>query len=263
MSDYMDQDPEDLWELIRDEEITGPTSGMCEGFTQANLIVLPKDLALDFMVFAERNPKPCPILDVTRPGDPEPKYIGPGSDLKTDLPKYRVFKHGELVKEPTEVTEYWREDFVSFLLGCSFTFERALVDSSVPVRHREQGTNVPMYITDIDTTPSGIFSGSMVVSMRPIPRDKVVRAVQITSRYPEVHGAPIHIGDPSKIGIDDLDVPDFGDPVEYRDGDVPVFWACGVTSQVAAKRAEPEAMITHAPGHMFITKKKDEDYSVS
>lgn len=262
MSEFENSNPEELWSLFRDNELTKQTSGMCDGYTQANLVVLPKKEAFDFMVFAQRNPKPVPVLDVTEPGEFEPKFVAPGSDLRTDLPKYRIYENGELIDEPYDILDYWDDDFVGFLLGCSFTFERALIDASIPVRHREEDKNVPMYITDRDTTSGGIFSGPLVVTMRPIPIEKVVKAVKVTSRFPRVHGAPIHIGDPSEIGIEDLDVPDYGDSVNVKDGEVPVFWACGVTSQAAALEAEPDLMITHAPGHMFITNRKDEEYSV-
>ncbi|KXG74503.1 hypothetical protein AN618_22650 [Fervidicola ferrireducens] len=249
-------------EMIRKGNWEGPTCGIAPGFTQANLVILPKDLAYDFMLFAFRNPKPCPILEVTDPGDPEPKNVAPGADLRTDLPKYRIYKKGELYAEVKDIRDFWREDFVAFLLGCSFTFEWALIENGIPVRHIEEGKNVPMYITNIQTKPAGIFKGKMVVSMRPIPKDKVVRAIQVTSRFPSVHGAPVHIGDPEAIGIRSLDKPDFGDPVEVKKDEIPVFWACGVTPQAVALESKPEIMITHSPGHMFITDLRDEELGV-
>jgi len=239
-----------------------PTSGMALGYTQANLVILPKELAYDFLLFAYRNPKPCPILDVTDAGSSEPKGVAQGADIRTDIPKYRVYKKGRLELEVDDITSCWRDDFVAFLLGCSFTFEKALLENDIPVRHMEQGRNVPMYITSIETRPAGVFHGNMVVSMRPIPQELVIRAVQVTSRFPAVHGAPVHIGEPSKIGIHSLDKPDFGDAVDIRDGEVPVFWACGVTPQAVAMKSKPEIMITHSPGHMFITDVKDEQLSV-
>jgi uncharacterized protein YcsI (UPF0317 family) len=238
---------------------TGPTAGYCMGFAQANLVVLPKDVAYDFLVFASRNPKPCPIIEVLEPGCPEPVLSAPGADIRTDIPKYRVYRRGKLVEEPTSIAHLWRDDFVSFLIGCSFTFERPLLDAGVPVRHIELRRNVPMYITNIQCRPAGVFHGPMVVSMRPIPGGLVTRAVEITSAMYAVHGAPIHIGSPSTIGISDTDRPDFGDSVPIREGEVPVFWACGVTPQAAALTAAPELVITHSPGHMFVTDIADRD----
>jgi uncharacterized protein YcsI (UPF0317 family) len=255
---YENLKPSEARQLIREGVLTGPTAGIALGYTQANLVILPKELAYDFLLFAFRNPKPCPILDVTDVGSPEPKGVAKGADLRTDIPKYRIYKKGVLEAEVNDIRDYWRDDFVAFLLGCSFTFEKALLENDIPVRHIEEGKNVPMYITNIETRPAGIFHGYMVVSMRPIPQNLVVRAVQVTSRFPSVHGAPVHIGDPKAIGIASLDKPDFGDPVEIKAGEVPVFWACGVTPQAVAMKSKPEIMITHSPGHMFITDLKDE-----
>ena len=255
--------PAELRELTRRGELVRHTGGMAPGHVQANLVVLPQDLAFDFLLFCNRNPKPCPVLEVVQAGSAEPHVMAPGADLRRDLPKYRVYKHGELVSEPEDISDIWTDDFVSFLLGCSFTFEGALMRAGIPLRHIELGTNVSMYITSIQTMPSGPFSGPMVVSMRPIRQDQVVKAVQVTSRYPSVHGAPLHIGDPQAIGIGDLAAPDMGDAVEVRDDEVPLFWACGVTPQAVAMTSKPPLMITHSPGHMFITDKRDEDYSVA
>jgi len=248
--------------LIRQNKLVKPTSGMALGYTQANLAVLPKDLAYDFLLFAQRNPKPCPILDVTEVGSPEPKTVAPGADLRYDIPKYRVYKKGKLHEEVTDLEKYWTDDMVAFLLGCSFTFETPMLKNGIPVRHIEEKCNVPMYITNIECKPAGIFSGPMVVSMRPIPESQVVRAVQVTSRFPAVHGAPVHIGSPSSIGIKDIHKPSFGDAVTINPGEVPVFWACGVTPQAVAMKIKPELMITHAPGYMFICDIHDDDYSV-
>jgi uncharacterized protein YcsI (UPF0317 family) len=229
-----------------------PTPGWCAGFAQANLVVLPKDAAGDFALFAERNPAPCPVLDMTEPGSPVTR-LAPDADLRTDLPAYRIWKDGCCVAEPGDITGYWRGDLVSFLIGCSFTFERALIAAGVPVRHIEQGSNVPMYVTGRQCQPGGRFGGPLVVSMRPVPRAHVATAVEVTSRYPAAHGAPVHIGDPATIGIADLARPDFGDPVTCHPGDVPVFWACGVTPQAALAAAQLPFAITHAPGNMLIT----------
>jgi uncharacterized protein YcsI (UPF0317 family) len=237
-----------------------PTSGWCAGWTQANLLAVPRALAYDFLLFAQRNPAACPILDVTEPGAvSSPRFAG---DLRTDLPAYRVYEHGEMVDEVDDVVERWREDMVAFLIGCSFTFEDALQEAGVPVRHIEQGSNVPMYRTNVDCRPAGSLSGPLVVSMRPMAASQVATAVRVTSRYPAVHGAPVHVGSPAELGIGDLDSPDFGDPVEVRPGEVPVFWACGVTPQAAVMQSRPELAIGHAPGHMAITDIRESEHVV-
>lgn len=254
--------PKEIRQLIREKRFTSTTAGLARGYAQGNLVVLPKDLAYDFLLFAFRNPKPCPILDVTEVGERTFRKAAPGSDILHDLPKYRIYKRGILTDETTDLEGYWRDDFVAFLLGCSFTFESALLEAGIGVRHIECGCNVPMYITDIPCEKAGIFEGPVVVSMRPLKRHEVVRAVQITSRYPGVHGAPIHIGAPEAIGINNLSKPDFGDPVPVAPDEVPVFWACGVTPQAVAMEVKPEIMVTHAPGHMFIADMKNTDLAV-
>lgn len=254
--------PAELRARFRRGELARPTAGLAPGFVQANLVVLPRELAFDFLLFTQRNPKPCPLLEVVEAGSAEPRLMAPGADLRTDLPLYRVYRDGALVEEPTDLAGFWSGDLVSFLIGCSFTFESALVEAGLPVRHIEQRTNVPMYITSLATVPAGAFHGPMVVSMRPIPAGQVVRAVQVTSRFPAVHGAPIHIGDPAAIGIRDIGKPDLGDPVEIRAGEVPVFWACGVTPQAVAGASKPRLMLTHAPGHMFVTDRRDAEFAV-
>jgi uncharacterized protein YcsI (UPF0317 family) len=226
------------------------------------MIILPKDWAYDFLLFATRNPKPCPILDVTEAGSPEPKLIASGADVRRDLPRYRVWKDGALVSEPTDIESEWRDDLVAFMIGCSFSFESALLKAGIGIRHIEEDVNVPMYLTDVPCEPAGRFSGNMVMSMRPIPHDQVVRAVTCTARFPSVHGAPMHIGSPSAIGIKDINRPDFGDSVTIKPGETPVFWACGVTPQAAVMQSKPPFAITHAPGHMFIADKKDVEYAV-
>ncbi|MFO0851135.1 MAG: putative hydro-lyase [Gemmataceae bacterium] len=243
----------------RSRSLAGPTPGLALGFVQANLVLLPKDWAFDFLLFCQRNPKPCPLLDVTEPGDPEPKGVAAGADLRTDLPAYRVWRDGELVAEPTDIRDHWREDLVGFLIGCSFTFETALLDHGVPVRHIEQGVNVPMYRTSVPCKPAGRFSGPLVVSMRPLTPPQTIAATRICSRYPLAHGAPVHFGDPAAIGVRDIARPDFGDPVDVRPGEQPVFWACGVTPQAAVMQAKPPFAITHKPGHMFLTDLRDRD----
>ncbi len=251
-------DPRDVRELTRQGEWRQPTAGLCQGRVQANLVILPRDLAYDFLLFAQRNPKPCPLLEVTDPGSTEPVQSARGSDLRRDLPKYRIYRHGHLEAEVTDLMAIWQKDLVSFLLGCSFTFEAAMLRAGVPVRHLEEEKNVPMFITSRLCQPAGIFQGPLVVSMRPIPPPLIPRAVQATARFPAAHGGPIHVGDPLLLGIKDLGRPDFGDPVTIRPGEVPVFWACGVTPQAVAMQAKPPLMITHAPGHMFITDLEDE-----
>jgi uncharacterized protein YcsI (UPF0317 family) len=262
MISIADLKPQEARQLIREQRWQKPTAGMANGYTQANLAILPRSLAFDFLLFCQRNPKPCPVLDVTDPGSAIPSLVAPDANLLTDIPKYRVYRHGVLTEEVTSIEHLWREDMVAFLLGCSFTFETAMLENGISVRHIEQDCNVPMYVTNMDCNRAGQFAGPMVVSMRPIPQEQVVRAVQVTSRFPAVHGAPVHIGDPRAIGIQAIDRPDFGDPVPIRDGEVPVFWACGVTPQAVAMQSKPEIMITHAPGHMFITNLRDEQFGV-
>ena len=254
--------PAEVRQLIREGRLLQPTAGMAPGRVQANLAILPRDMAFDFLLFCQRNPKPCPLLEVVEAGDVEPAEYAPGADLRTDVPLYRVYEHGEMTAEVEDVSEFWRDDLVSFLLGCSFSFETAMIRAGIPLKHIDQDKNVSMYITNIPAASAGAFSGPMVVSMRAVKREQVVRAVQVTSRFPATHGAPVHVGDPEVIGIKDLDKPDFGEPTDFSDGEVPVFWACGVTPQAAAMASRPPFMITHAPGHMFITDKKDEDLAV-
>jgi uncharacterized protein YcsI (UPF0317 family) len=249
--------PDALRAAIRRGTWTGPTAGLAPGCAQANLVVLPAAVALDFLRFCVHNPQPCPVLEVTDPGSPEPVHTAPGADLRTDLPRYRVYRDGELAGEPGDVLEHWRDDLVAFLLGCSFTFERALLAEGLPVRHLEQRVNVPMYRTSLACRPSGRFSGPLVVSMRPMRPDQAIRATQVTARFVRAHGAPVHVGDPAAIGVFNIDNPDYGDAVEIREGEVPVFWACGVTPQAVATQSRPELMITHAPGHMFVTDEEE------
>ena len=254
--------PQEVWAAIRSGEWRNTTSGVAPGHVQANLAILPREVAFDFLLFCQRNPKPCPLLEVIEPGQTEPRLTAPGADIRTDIPGYRVYEKGEYTGEVDSLVDLWREDLVSFLLGCSFSFETAMSEAGIPLRHQEMECTVPMYITNISTTPAGIFSGPMVVSMRPVKYDQIVRAVQVTSRFPATHGAPVHIGDPSVIGIEDINRPDFGDAVEIRPGEQPIFWACGVTPQAVALNCKPPLMLTHAPGMMFITTQRDADYAV-
>jgi uncharacterized protein YcsI (UPF0317 family) len=241
----------------RSGSLKGQTSGLAMGFVQANLVVLPQDWAYDFLLFCQRNPKPCPLLDVTEAGDPHPKDIAADADIRTDVPQYRVFRNGECINEPANLHEYWRNDLVAFLIGCSFTFENALLGAGVPVRHIETNRNVPMYRTNRPCRPAGRFHGPLVVSMRPMNVPQAIRATAICSRFSRVHGTPVHVGNPSALGIADIHKPDYGDPAEIRAGEVPVFWACGVTPQAVAVESKPPLLITHKPGHMFLTDWKD------
>ncbi|RCW88239.1 putative hydro-lyase [Paracoccus lutimaris] len=240
-----------------------PTSGMAPGFTQCNMISLPKDWAWDFLLYAQRNPKPCPVLDVTDPGSHR-TAMAPDADLRTDIPLYRIWRDGVLAEETPDASAAWAEhpDLVTFLIGCSFTFETPLQQAGIEVRHITQGSNVPMYLTNRDCRPAGRLHGKMVVSMRPIPAGRVAEAAMISGRTPAVHGAPVHIGAPAGLGIADLDKPDFGDPVEIRPGEVPVFWACGVTPQAALMASRPPFAITHAPGYMFISDTPETHWQV-
>jgi uncharacterized protein YcsI (UPF0317 family) len=244
---------------IRSGRITGQTSGMAPGYAQGNLVVLPLAWAGDFLTFCLANPKPCPLLAVGRAGDPSLPGAGSNIDIRSDIPRYRVYRDGQFAEEVTDCAHLWREDFVSFLIGCSFSFEWALMDAGIGVRHIEIGSNVPMYKTNIACTPAGPYKGQMVVSMRPMSPADAIRAVEITSQLPQVHGAPVHFGDPSVIGISDVAEPDYGDSVPIREGEIPVFWACGVTPQVALMQARPPIAITHSPGYMLITDIRDED----
>lgn len=257
---YADYTPAEARALFRSTDVA-TTAGFSAGYAQANLIALDKRYAFDFLLFAQRNPKPCPLLGVLEPGQLSSPLL-PGGDIRTDIPSYRVFSQGSLIDEPSDATAYWTDNTVAFLIGCSFTFEQALLDNGVPVAHIEQGVNVPMFLTNIDCEPAGVFSGKMVVSMRPIPASMVSDAVRITSRYPAVHGAPVHVGDPSLIGIEDLAAPDFGDAVDIPPGTVPVFWACGVTPQSIVMHSKPDVAICHAPGKMLITDARDLTYQV-
>ncbi|MDU0323516.1 MULTISPECIES: putative hydro-lyase [Clostridium] len=255
--DCSKMNPYEVRRLIRNEEIIEPTAGMCAGYAQANLVILPKELAYDFLLFTQRNQKSCPILEVGDVGDKMMKVLGEDIDITTDIPKYRVYEDGIMTGEYTNIKDFWRDDFVSFLIGCSFSFESDLIEENITIRHIEEKCNVPMYITNIDCVPAGIFNGKMVVSMRPLPYGEIVKSVLISGSMPKVHGAPVHIGDPAVIGIKDIDKPHFGDKVTIKEGEVPVFWPCGVTPQSVIMNVKPKIVITHAPGHMLITDIKN------
>lgn len=254
--------PAALRQAIRSGEFTGNTSGFAPGFVQCNLTILPAEWANDFLRFCQGNPKPCPLIATSNaPGDVTLPPLG-NIDIRTDVPSYRVFRDGVLDREVQDISELWRDDLVVFALGCSFSFEEALLADGLDVRNVSEGANVPMYRTDIDCTPAGPFSGKMVVSMRPFKAADAIRAVQICTRFPSVHGAPIHLGDPGLIGIQNLAKPDYGDPVSIKDDELPVFWACGVTPQVALETARPPFAITHSPGHMLVTDLRNSQLAV-
>lgn len=244
--------PAALRARIRAGHFEKPTAGYCGDALQANLVILGRADAQEFLRFCQANPRPCPLLAVGEPGDPALPTLG-AIDLRHDLPRYRIWREGELVAEPTDIADLWRDDLVSFALGCSFSFEDALTRAGIPVRHQLAGRNAPMYRTNLATRPAGRFSGPLVVSMRPMPAADAIEAVTICHRFPLAHGAPVHLGDPAEIGISDLGAPDFGDPPDMHPGDIPVFWACGVTPQAAIMAAKPAFAITHAPGHMLVT----------
>jgi uncharacterized protein YcsI (UPF0317 family) len=245
--------PLQVRQAARAGALDAPTAALAPGFVQANLVVLPREAAADFTLFCQRNPKPCPLLAVGDPGDPSLPGLGADIDIRTDVARYRVFRRGLPVEEVADVRAFWRDDLVSFLIGCSFSFEEAMLEAGLPLRHIEQKCNVPMYRTSIPTVSAGRFGGPMVVSMRPLKPADAIRAIQITSRFPAVHGAPVHFGDPAQIGVNDLARPDYGEAVRIDPGEVPVFWACGVTPQTAIELAGPEICITHAPGYMLVT----------
>lgn len=255
MRDY----PKILREKIRNGEFNHTTSGHCEDFVQANVVILPKEYAFDFFLFAYRNPKSCPIIDVLEPGEVE-SNLANGSDIRTDVPKYRVYHDGKVDRELSSIESIWNNDLVTFLIGCSFTFEKTLLDAGISLRHITEGKNVAMYTTTIPTTSAGVFHGPLVVSMPPIKKTLIEKARQITANYPNMHGAPVHIGEPDQIGIEAIDRPDFGDAVKIEDDEEPVFWACGVTPQMAAVKGKVPFMITHSPGHMFVTDVTNDDF---
>jgi uncharacterized protein YcsI (UPF0317 family) len=253
--------PEAVRAVIRAGRYSGATSGLAPGYVQGNLVILPKDVAGDFLAFAQQNPKPCPVIGMSETGSARVPALGVSIDLRTDLPRYRVWKHGALVAEVPDILSFWRDDLVSFVIGCSFSFEEALIEDGIPLRHVSCGSNVAMYRTNIACAPAGPFAGPMVVSMRPLKPADAIRAIQITSRFPAVHGVPVHIGMPAQIGIKDLAKPDYGDPVEVKNDELPVFWACGVTPQAVIAAAKPAFAITHAPGSMLITDKRNSQLS--
>lgn len=240
-------------DAIRQGRYAGQTAGLGMGYLQGNLAILPSNYALDFFRFCQRNPKPCPLIGVSDTGNPYLTTLGNDIDIRSDVPRYNVYRSGKLEEQPTQIFNLWNDDLVAFVLGCSFSFEEALIAEGIPLRHIEEKKTVAMYRTNIETVPAGPFKGPLVASMRPMRPDDVIRACAITARFPQAHGQPIHIGDPAQIGIADISLPDWGDAIRIAPGEVPVFWACGVTPQVALENARPDLCITHDPGCMLIT----------
>lgn len=249
---YINMSPAEVRSLICAGKIDFPTAGMCRGYAQANLVILPPEYAADFKEYARKNPFPCPILEMIE-GTPETHDMGEGGNIVTDIPEYFIYRNGKFSERVKDASAFWQDGFVGFLIGCSFSFEEALMKAGIEVRHIAMGCNVPMYKTNIMTEKAGPFEGPMVCSMRPMTPENAKLAYEITEKYPNVHGAPVHIGDPAEVGVADINKPDYGDPVEIRPGEVPVFWPCGVTPQAAIENAKPPIVITHSPGHMFIT----------
>ena len=247
---------------IRRNQHAGPTSGVAPGFVQANLAILPQALAQDFLQFCRLNPKPCPLIGVSAPGDPRVPALGEDLDIRTDLPRYRIWRNGALVEEPTDVLKWWRDDLVTFAIGCSFSFEEALLEAGIELRHMTCDCTVPMYRTSVETAAAGPFHGPLVVSMRPMKPADAIRAIQITTRFPSVHGAPVHIGKPELIGIKDLGRPDWGDAVPVHEDEIPLFWACGVTPQSVIMTVRPDFCITHYPGAMLVTDRRNTEFAI-
>lgn len=253
-----DLDKNQLRKAIRASQYGGHTAGLAAGFLQANIIILPEEYALDFMRFCQRNPKPCPLVGVSETGSPLMRTLGRDIDIRSDVPRYNIYRNGELSESTLNIFDHWAEDSVAFALGCSFTFEDALVRAGIPIWHIEANKTVPMYRSNIDTCAAGPFGGKTVVTMRAIDASRVDEAIEISQRYPMAHGGPLHIGDPSVIGLNDLSKPDWGDSPAALDDKIPVFWACGVTPQNAIMRAQLPIMISHTPGHMLITDIDDQ-----
>ena len=247
------KDPRQVRLAIRAGKHRSNTAGLAPGRVQGNVCILPREYAEDFRLFCERNPKPCPLLAMSEPGNPKLPTLGDDVDIRTDVPRYRVFRDGVQNEDVTDLRALWRDDLVTFVLGCSFSFEQALMEAGLRLRYVDEGTNVPMYRTNVDTVPAGPFRGKLVVSMRPFKPADAIRAIEITSRYPRVHGSPVHLGFPQQIGIEDLRKPWAGDPTEVKPDEIPLFWACGITPQSVVLDAKPSLCITHTPGHMLVT----------
>lgn len=251
--------PQEFREMVRKGNWQKPTSGVCAGYAQANLVIVPKILADDFRLFCKYNPKSCPVVEIIEEGNYLTKKVANNADVRSDFPQYNIFKNGILADKVNDISSYWQDDFVTFLLGCSFSFEEAMIKQSIPVRNIEEEKNVSMYHTNIACKSAGVCEGNMVVSMRPIHESLIQKTIDVTEKFPLAHGAPIHVGSPEEIGIKDLFKPDFGDKVSIRSGEVPVFWACGVTPSQVIINAKPAVAITHTPGHMLVTDKLNDE----
>ncbi len=258
-TNHLKKDPKLFRQKVRSGEWATSTPDVCKDYVQANLVILPQTYAFDFTLLCLRNPKPCPILEIMEAGQYRTRYLSREADIRTDLPKYKVYKDGELVEERTDIIDYWQDDLVTFLIGCSYTFEEALVRAGVPLANYLAGKDVSVYITNIDLEPAGMFKGPLVVSMRAIHSSLVSRAVAVTSRFPNTHGTPVHIGPGQEIGIKDIHKVDFGDPPIIKEGEVEVYWGCGVTPQMVALASKAPFMITHKPGHMFVSDMRIEE----
>lgn len=237
---------------VRTGKFTGQTAGQAPNFLQGNVVILPGAYAEDFLLYCSNNPKACPLIGLTRPGNTKIPELGK-LDIRSDIPKYRIYRGGLLETEVSDISDLWSDDLVTFVLGCSFTFEEALISSGYPIRHIEQSRNVPMFKTNLETMPGGIFNGPLVVSMRSFPRHQIPTIYDLSGKFPQAHGTPVYWGDPEQIGIKDISNPEYGDAIDIPADEVPVFWACGVTPQAAIERAKPELCITHAPGCMLVT----------
>jgi uncharacterized protein YcsI (UPF0317 family) len=255
--------PQEIRLAVRAGRHRGHTAGLARGYVQGNVCILPREYAQDFLAFCRANPKPCPLLAVSEPGDPRLPALGEDLDIRSDVPAYRIFRQGKHEKDVPDLRDLWRDDLVTFVLGCSFSFEEALIEAGLRLRYVEQGRNVPMYRTSVDTVPAGRFRGKLVVSMRPFRPAEAIRAIEITSRYPRVHGAPVHMGFPEMIGIENLAQPWAGDPTEVRDDELPLFWACGITPQSVVLDARPSLCITHSPGHMLVTDLRNSEVALA
>ncbi|MEH6527868.1 MAG: putative hydro-lyase [Sneathiella sp.] len=251
--------PGEIRSAIRRGDYSGQTSGLGLGYLQGNVAIVPSEYALDFFRFCQRNPKPCPLVGVTDGSSSLLRDLGKDVDIRSDVPAYNIYRNGDLVETKEDISDIWTDDLVAFVLGCSFSFEEALISEGIPIRHMDENKTVPMYRTNIATTAAGPFTGPLVVSMRPMSQTNAIRAINITSRFPQAHGSPVHIGDPATIGISDINSPDWGDATEIKAGEVPVFWACGVTPQAVIRSAKLPIFISHAPGHMLISDIKSWD----
>jgi uncharacterized protein YcsI (UPF0317 family) len=255
-------DPRAARRAIRSGAYTGYTAGIAAGCVQANICILPRNSTEDFLLYCQRNPKPCPLIARSDPGDPRLPTLADDLDIRTDVPRYHIFRDGQFVEEVTDISSYWRDDLVTFALGCSFSFEEAMLESGLRLRFLERNDVAGVYVTNVDTIPAGPFRAPLMVTMRAFKPAEAIRAIQITSRFPNVHGAPVHIGDPAAIGVDlTKRYQDVGDG-EVADGEIPVFWACGLTPQLAVKNAKPSLCITHAPSSMLITDMRNASLAV-